>query len=633
MKKCDELIVGFKPAGHDNAAFIMDPKNNEILGISMERITRIKHDIASILTQLPQIISDHFNLRDDIKLHFAESFDLPLSYIIHNILRYEIYKIFDIKYVKEFDKYFKKDVKEKYFLLLKENPVLFSKIALNQIFISKLPKNTKKIFLKAYLQSKLKNKNIYYVIYDHQLCHAASAYYFSPFDKNEKVIVVTMDGIGDRNCFSAVYIGHENKLKKITESYAEKVNKSLSRKVTDGTLWYSIGNLYAMFTHVLGFEINSDEGKTEALAAYADNPKNEIYDDLMKCYIIDNNLRITPNYRKLKKYFNISYLEELKSKVGEENFAGAIQKFLEDFMVNYIRKIIEKTDIKSFCFAGGVFANVIMNLRIWEDTGVEQMYIFPAMGDDGTAAGAAILRAIELGYDISWIKNLEMPYWGPRYSKEEVEEELKKEKWKNKITYKYIGSRWPEMAAEMIADGKIVSIYQGRMEFGPRALGNRSILADPRDPKTREKINSTVKRRPWFQPFCPSVLEEERERLFEKSYKHKHMAIAFRLKKEYWDKLPSSIHIDGTARPQFVEEKDNPDYYKLIKKFKELTGYGIVVNTSFNLHGRTIVRTPEDALVDFIDCNIDALFIEGFLVKRIKNDGKSNRENMNINSK
>ena len=168
----------------------------------------------------------------------------------------------------------------------------------------------------------------------------------------------------------------------------------------------------------------------------------------------------------------------------------------------------------------------------------------------------------------------------------------------------------------MIAKGNIIAIYQGSMEFGPRALGNRSILADPRDPKTRDKINSTVKRRPWFQPFCPSVLEEERERLFENSYKHKHMAIAFKMKKEFWNKLPSAMHIDGTARPQFVEEKDNSNYYRLLKKFKELTGYGIVVDTSFNLHGRTIVRTPEDALTDFIDCNIDALFIEGFFVKR-----------------
>jgi len=620
MENAKELIIGFKPSGHDSAVFIVDPNNKKVLGISMERITRIKHDSASILTQLGNTIFEHFNLDKDSKIYLAESFtDFTLSSIISNILRYEIYKTFEIRYIKDFDKYFKKDTKERYLLLLKRNPVLFLKLAINQTLISKLPKNMKKSFIKFYVGNKLKNKNIDYVEYDHQLCHAASAYYFSPFDKNEKVVIVTMDGMGDRNCFSSVYLGENNKLKKITESYAKKVDKNLSQNVTTGRLWYSIGNLYGIFTHVLGFKINSDEGKTEALAAYAKNPKNEIYEDLMKCYTVNDKLQIIPNYERLKKYFNINYLNDLKNKMGEENFAGAIQKFLEDFMVEYIKKIIEKTGIKTFCFAGGVFANVIMNLRIWEDSGIERMYIFPAMGDDGTAAGAAVLRAIELGYDVSWLKDLEMPYWGPSYSKEDVEKELKKDKWKDKITYEYIGDKWPEMAAEMIAKGKIIAIYQGRMEFGPRALGNRSILADPRDPKTRDKINSTVKRRPWFQPFCPSVLEEERERLFEKSYKHKHMAIAFRMKKEYWDKLPSAMHIDGTARPQFVEKSDNPNYYRLIKRFKELTGYGIVVNTSFNLHGRTIVRTPEDAITDFIDCNIDAMFIEGFLVRRTKN--------------
>ena len=620
MKNTKELIIGFKPSGHDNAIYIIDPNNEKVFGVAMERITKIKHDSASILTQLDNIIFECFNLDKDSKIYLAESFtDLTLSSIISNMLRYEIYKTFKIEYIKDFEKYFKKDAKERYFLLFKKNLPLFIKLAINQAIISKFPKKYKKLFIKLYLRNKLKEiKKIDYKEYDHQLCHAASAYYFSPFDKNEKVVVVTMDGMGDRNCFSSVYLGKNNKLKKLTESYAEKVSKSLSQNVTSGRLWYSIGNLYGVFTHVLGFKINSDEGKTEALAAYAKRPKNEIYEDLMECYTVNDKLQIIPNYKKLEKYFSISYLNDLKSKIGEENFAGAIQKFLQDFMVEYIKKIIKRTGIKTFCFAGGVFANVIMNLRIWEDSGIRQMYIFPAMGDDGTAVGAAVLRAVELGYNLSWLKDLEMPYWGPSYSKDEVEKELKKDKWRDKVTYKYIGDKWPEIAAEMIAKGKIIAIYQGRMEFGPRALGNRSILADPRDPKTRDKINSTVKRRPRFQPFCPSVLEEERERLFEKSYKHKHMAIAFRMKKEFWNKLPSAMHIDGTSRPQFVQEKDNPNYYRLIKRLKELTGYGIVVNTSFNLHGRTIVKTPEDALVDFIDCNIDALFIEGFLIRKIK---------------
>ena len=154
------------------------------------------------------------------------------------------------------------------------------------------------------------------------------------------------------------------------------------------------------------------------------------------------------------------------------------------------------------------------------------------------------------------------------------------------------------------------------MEFGPRALGNRSIIASPMFDDTRHRINSTVKRRPNYQPFCPSILEEDRERLFINSFPHKHMAIAFRMKDEFIKDLPCAVHVDGTARPQFVEKEDNSNYYRFLKALKDLTGYGVSLNTSFNLHGRTIVRTPKDAVIDFIDCNIDELFIEGFRVKR-----------------
>ena len=154
------------------------------------------------------------------------------------------------------------------------------------------------------------------------------------------------------------------------------------------------------------------------------------------------------------------------------------------------------------------------------------------------------------------------------------------------------------------------------MEFGPRALGNRSIIASPMFEGSRKKINSTVKRRPSYQPFCPSILEEERDRLFTSSFPHKHMAIAFRMKEKFIRDLPCAVHVDGTARPQFVDKEDNPDYYRYLKALKEITGYGVSLNTSFNLHGRTIVRTPENAVTDFLDCNIDEMFIEGFRVTR-----------------
>lgn len=154
------------------------------------------------------------------------------------------------------------------------------------------------------------------------------------------------------------------------------------------------------------------------------------------------------------------------------------------------------------------------------------------------------------------------------------------------------------------------------MEFGPRALGNRSIVASPMSLAIKEKINSTIKKRPWFQPFCPSILEDERELLFQNSFQHKHMATAFRLKEEFKSILPGLIHVDGTARPQFVSNSDNKQYFDFIQNVKKYSGYGAVINTSFNLHGRTIVRTAEDAIRDYIDCNLDHLYMNGYKITK-----------------
>jgi len=220
---------------------------------------------------------------------------------------------------------------------------------------------------------------------------------------------------------------------------------------------------------------------------------------------------------------------------------------------------------------------------------------------------------METGGDTSWITEMEMPYYETSYTKEEVQEGLEGNK---DITVTDLGEQWPEHAAQLLADGNIGAIFHGRAEWGPRALGHRSIIADCRRKDFRDVINRTIKKRPLFQPFCPSMLAEEKERLFESAYLNKHMTTAFRLKKEFRDVLPSATHIDGTARVQFVEEKDDANYYRLLKKVKELTGFGVVINTSFNKHGRTIVESPQDAIRDFLDTDMDYLVIEGFLVTR-----------------
>lgn len=301
----------------------------------------------------------------------------------------------------------------------------------------------------------------------------------------------------------------------------------------------------------------------------------------------------------------------------KEDVSAAVQKYLEDTTIPYYKDIVEFTGIDNVCLSGGVTANVIMNLNIFEHV-TKKLHITPAMGDEGSSEGAAILMMQENGYsedDLEWIKQNKMPYLGSEYTNEEIKTVL--DRAKEKVSYQFIDKNWQEEVASLVEQKKIGALFQGRMEWGPRALGNRSIIALTNDKDIRTKINKEIKKRPLFQPFCPSILVEEKERLFEDAYNNKHMTCAFRLKKEFYDNIPSSIHVDGTARVQFVSQEDNLEYHKLLLKIKEKTGFGILINTSFNKHGRTIVETPSDAIDDFLDTDLDYLMIGSYLVKRV----------------
>lgn len=269
------------------------------------------------------------------------------------------------------------------------------------------------------------------------------------------------------------------------------------------------------------------------------------------------------------------------------------------------------------CFSGGTFANVKLNMAIFEKSGIKNQYIIPAMSDSGAAVGALILRLNELGlisFNTFKQKHHQMPYWGSKATEQEIKNAIAK--FSDLISVQDLGPGWPEIIATMVCDGKIGGIFHSRCEYGPRALGNRSILADPRRQDSKERLNKVIKGRPLFQPFCPSILEEDRLELFEYSYPNKHMTCAFKMKDCYVKEFPSSVHIDGTGRPQFVEESDNPNFYRLLKKVKAIISKGILINTSFNKHGRTMVLKPEHAITDFIDSQMDFLCIEGKLITR-----------------
>ena len=448
----------------------------------------------------------------------------------------------------------------------------------------------------------LKPKEVFF--YDHHLCHAIPSYYLSPFSGKE-ALSLTIDGQGDGYFSKLFYFNGSNDYKLVGRSSADFLGS--------GDKFLSIGRLYNYFTSAMDLRPNSDEGKVEAFAAYG-IADEAIYKKLKQATIIDKNkLAINFDINQIMKFYDMDWLKNQRKIVGDENFCASIQKYLEDIMVEYLNAAYQKYPTNNLCLSGGVAANIIMSLAIYEKTNFKNIYVYPAMADDGLAIGSAILTALDFNADISWLKDLTLPYFGDSYSKTQIKNTLKEF---NNIIYEDLGENWPKEAAISVSKGKICAFFHGSMEFGPRALGNRSIVASPMFEDTRQKINSTVKRRPSYQPFCPSILEDERERLFKDSFPHKHMAIAFRMKDEFLKDLPCATHIDGTARPQFVEEGDNPEYFRYLKELKKITGYGVSLNTSFNLHGRTIVITPNDAIVDFIDCNIDELFIEGYRVKR-----------------
>ena len=442
--------------------------------------------------------------------------------------------------------------------------------------------------------------------YDHHLCHAAGSYYFSPFAYKHKTFSLTIDGWGD-GFFSKLFIFDGDQYEEIGQSPIVKIESESKYPAVA-----SIGEIYGNFTVAMGLRRNSDEGKVEALAAFSEK-NSALYDELMAATTISAN-GINYDVKTVEPFYNESYLKQQVEKMGEKQFAATIQSYLEDTIVTYLDLIAEKHDIENICLSGGVAANIIMSLNIYERTRFKNIYVLPPMGDEGVALGSALLKALEMGEDISWVNQHYMPYFGNALTRDEIEEAIPF--YNDRITSEYIGETWYRDAAKTIGEDKIVAVVHGRMEFGPRALGNRSILANPVNPDIRALINLKVKKRPEYQPFCPSILEEERERLFENSFPHKHMAIAFRAKEKYYDQIPSAIHVDGTARPQFVERQDNPAYYELLKEVKRHTGFGVVINTSFNLHGRTIVHTAKDAILDFLDCNIDELYLEGFRITR-----------------
>ena len=604
-------IMGTKYCGHDSALCLLDTNKKNIFAMSTERVTRIKHDQLDITPILEKFkfsridyvahsYSDFEDKAQDGELREKMIYNKDIEKALRIIIKPSYIQDLNISRIKKNMAIFRalftdfSAVKSYYSAKFKRSLVNETPEGNKKAFVEYIKINFKKFGLRP--------KKV--LFYEHHLCHAIPSYYLSPFN-GEKVIAMTIDGQGD-GFFSKIYFFEGTKSFKL-------IGQSSADFIGGGDRFLSIGRIYNLFTQAMDLRPNSDEGKVEALAAFGSADK-DLLTLLNNATNIDkNSLSIEFDIQKIQYFYDIEWLKNQRQKIGDENFCATVQSYLEDTVVDYLNAVYKKYPINNLCLSGGVAANIIMSLQIYERTNFKNIYVLPPMGDEGLAIGSAILAAIDLDQDVAWLRDFKMPYFGDSYTREEVKLALQKF---NNISFEDVEKNWPEEAAKSVAKGKICALFHGRMEFGPRALGNRSIVADPGQDNIRQRINSTVKRRPSYQPFCPSILEEDRVRLFKDSFAHKHMAIAFRMKEEFISDLPCAVHVDGTARPQFVEEEDNPNYYRYLKALKELTGYGVSLNTSFNLHGRTIVRTPHDAVVDFIDCNIDELYIEGFRVKR-----------------
>jgi carbamoyltransferase len=586
-----KTILGISAFYHDSAAtIIVDGKI--IAAAQEERFTRIKHDSSYPFHAIEFVLS------------FAK---IKLSEIDHIIF---------------FEKPFLK------FERLLETYVAFAPKGFMS-FCKSIPLWLRdKLFQKKMLFNQLKkhDKNFNDIkkinFSEHHLSHAASAFFPSPF---EEAIILTADGVGEW-ATTTVAIGKGNSL---------EIKKEIHFP-------HSLGLLYSAFTYFTGFKVNSGEYKLMGLAPYGD----PIYEDLIKKNLID--IKQDGSFHLDQSYFNYATgltmtnnkFEKLFGKKARDpkhekleqfhmDLAASIQKITEDIMIKLSKSLKEEFKISNLCLAGGVALNCVANGKILKSKIFNNIWVQPAAGDAGGSLGAALalwhieqnnLRKVNLNDDMNG------SYLGPQYSQKEIEEQL------DNIGAKYeivLDEDLIDKTVKDLLQEKAVGWFQGRMEFGPRALGGRSILADPRSDRMQKILNLKVKYRESFRPFAPSVLKEDLSDWFDINIDSPYMLFVSNINKDKIiamnenqkklfgiDKLnvkrsniPAVTHVDYTARIQTVDEKTNKKYYDLIKKFKEKTNCPVLVNTSFNVRGEPIVNTPNNAFNCFMGTELDTLVI------------------------
>lgn len=501
-----------------------------------------------------------------------------------------------------------------------------------------------KLFLKKLIfdnlkeiDPQIKKKEIKLLFTEHHISHASSAFYPSNFNESA---ILTIDGVGEW-CTTSICLGEGKKIQLLKEIHFP----------------HSVGLLYSAFTYFLGFRVNSGEYKLMGLSPYGNLKSKETNDfiKIIKSNIVDikNDGSIFLNQKYFKYASGLRMIDEKKFKklfglkIRDEsevitqthcNMALAIQEVTEEIVIKMVCETKRITKSKNLCLAGGVALNCVANGKIEELDIFENIYIQPASGDAGGALGCALAinhmyydQEREFTNDGDLMKG---SYLGSYYSDKEVW--IMNKKFKAVVEKHESFQNLSEEVAKLISQGSIVGWFQGRSEFGPRALGNRSILADPRNTEMQKKLNLKIKYREGFRPFAPSVLVEDYNDFFEGKNKNPYMLLVKNIKEsirlevpkdydqlDYWEKLytkrsklQSITHVDFSARIQSVEKKTNYKYWNLINEFKKLTDIGVLINTSFNVRGEPIVNSPEDAFRCFMNTEMDYLVINNFIYSK-----------------
>jgi len=565
-------ILGLSAFVHDSAACLIKDRCL-IANVEEERFNRIKHTNAFPICSIQYVL---------------KAGDIEMSEVDAIAFNWNPYKSLISEMIK--------------FALV---PITYCKVYKN----SKPPKNIGSIAatfkLRKIISKHFPNQFRGQIIWvDHHLAHVASCYCLSPFSsQNADVLVV--DAHGD-DCSASVYS-------------VKNQQYSLRWKIP---IFNSLGVIYTNFTKFLGFQ-DYEEGKTMALAAYGRNTFKNEFQSIIQL-LPEGRYRITnpKKYLAIWSYMNGEIEKELgkKRKTDEPleqrhfDIAYSMQNRIKEAILHMVRYVAALSGNKNLALSGGVFLNCDINREIFLHSGYEQIFIPPFTSDSGGAVGAGLYAASQSIEIKARDKKPFSPYLGSEYKNEEILTIIKK----HPITYTKLEYPWKQ-AAEHLRDNKIIGWFQGRMESGPRALGNRSILANPFSDEVRDRLNLKVKEREYFRPFGPITTADAALKYFDLqlplSELTRYMLLTVDVMPEYRKVLPGITHVDGTARIQVVTEEFNPDIYRLLVEFEKLTGYAVLINTSFNRHA-PIVCSPDDALKCFLVTQLDALFIGHYQVRQ-----------------